>query len=426
MTRRRFQVLLVTTVTAYLDVHQCSSMGLTEDERLSVLTMYNIARLKAARGIYFPGNKLPTAKNMRALTWDCELENLAEKAVFSCPDAETPRKDYAQHFRHMIANVPDKVSALEPIVQPTEDPSEGFTTESSSVVYNGNSIYRSYANLMRSSTTKMGCSVRVCEGKGVLVQTGICLFNTPEMEKGDKVYEVGKSCETAEECPNGDDVCIGRGLCYRNKFAKRALHLHNKRRSDLALGNVKDKSGKNFPTTALMSAMEISFNLEAQALKKARNWEHDPTGFSSHQYSPNDVWTSRIVVQNAVDEIDALEQALKTWWNQRKLVDDQVKKKLFENAFLQPAVMEFAQMAYGDNNVVGCAADKRGNQYNVVCQYYVGPCGSKLEDCYAPLYVPGPKCQQCYSTGRPCSQGMCPGLYGGSYLVFTDMIRFFT
>ncbi|WKX95890.1 hypothetical protein Q1695_012391 [Nippostrongylus brasiliensis] len=294
-------------------------MGLTEDERLSVLTMYNIARLKAARGIYFPGNKLPTAKNMRALTWDCELENLAEKAVYACPDAETPRKDYAQHFRHMIANVPDKVSALEPIVQPTEDPSGGFTTESSSVVYNGNSIYRSYANIMRSSTIKMGCSVQVCEGKGVLVQTGICLFNTPEMEKGEKVYEVGKSCETAEECPNGDDVCVGRGLCYRNKFARRALHLHNKRRSDLAFGNVKDKSGKNFPTTALMSAM-----------------------------------------------------ALKTWWNQRKLVDDQVKKKLFENAFLQPAVGEFAQMAYDNNNLVGCAADKRGNQYNVVCQYYTG------------------------------------------------------
>ncbi|WKX94575.1 hypothetical protein Q1695_011673 [Nippostrongylus brasiliensis] len=109
----------------------------------------------------------------------------------------------------MMASIPNKLSSLEPIVQPTEDPSGGFTTQSSSVVYNGNPIYKDYAN------------------------------------------------------------------------------------------------------------------------------------------------------------------ALKTWWNQRKLVDDQVKKVLFENAFIQPAVMEFVQMATGQNSLVGCAADKRGNQYNVVCQYHV-------------------------------------------------------
>ncbi|VDL62329.1 unnamed protein product [Nippostrongylus brasiliensis] len=365
-------VFIVTAVTADPNVYQCSGLGMTPEERQSVLTMYNIARLKAATGTYFrSGTKLPTAKNMRALTWDCELEKLAKEAASSCSDKQRPTKDHAQHFRYMLPSIPNKLSVLEPTVQPTEDPSGGFTTQSSSVVYNGNPIYKNYANIMRSDTSKMGCSVRVCARDGVAVQTGVCVFDTPEMEKGGKVYEVGKPCETSEECPNGDDVCVGQALCYRNKFAKRSLYLHNKRRSELALGNVKYKSGKNFETASLMREMALSFNLEAQALKAAVNWERDPTGWSSHLYSPYDTWTSRIVIQNAVDEIDALEQALKTWWNQRKLVDDQVKKVLFENAFKQPTVMEFVQMATGQNSLVGCAADKRGNQYNVVCQYHV-------------------------------------------------------
>ncbi|WKX94580.1 hypothetical protein Q1695_011675 [Nippostrongylus brasiliensis] len=172
-------VFIVTTVTADPNVYQCSGLGMTPDERQSVLTMYNIARLKAASGTYFrSGTKLPTAKNMRALTWDCELEKLAEEAAYSCSDKQRPTAGYAQHFRHMLASIPNKVSALEPTVQPTEDPSGGFTTQSSSVVYNGNPIYKNYANIMRSDTSKIGCSVRVCARNGVAVQTGVCLFDT--------------------------------------------------------------------------------------------------------------------------------------------------------------------------------------------------------------------------------------------------------
>ncbi|VDL80240.1 unnamed protein product [Nippostrongylus brasiliensis] len=314
-------VFIVTAVTADTNVYQCSGSTMTPDERQSVLTSYNIARLKAARGFYFrTGTKLPTAKNMRALTWDCELEKLAEKSALTCDDRPLPVAYYANNFRYMQASIPNKLSALEPTVQPTEDPSGGFTTQSSSVVYNGNPIYKDYANIMRSDTSKIGCSVRVCANDGVTVQTGVCVFDTP---------------------------------------------------SELALGNVKYKSGKNFESAMLMYEMALSLDLEAQALKAALNWERDPTGWSKHLYAPYDTWTSRIVIQNAVDEIDALEQALKTWWNQRKLVDDQVKKVLFENAFMQPAVMEFVQMATAGNDFVGCAADKRGNQYNVVCKYDV-------------------------------------------------------
>ncbi|WKX94570.1 hypothetical protein Q1695_011670 [Nippostrongylus brasiliensis] len=418
-------VFIVTAVTADPNVYQCSGSTMTPDERQSVLTMYNIARLKAARGFYFrTGTKLPTAKNMRALTWDCELEKLAEKSVHPCGDRPIPVAYYANNFRYMRASIPNKLSALEPPVQPTEDPSGGFTTQSSSVVYNGNPIYKNYANIMRSDTKKIGCSVRVCAADGVTVQAGVCVFDAPEMEKGGKVYEVGKPCQTSEECPHGDDVCVGLALCYRNKFAKRSLHLHNKRRSELALGNVKYKSGKNFETAMLMYEMALSFDLEAKALKAALNWERDPTGWSSQpKFSSNYIWTSRIVIENAVDEIDALEQALKTWWNQRKLVDDHMKKVLLEEcAFTQPAVMEFVQMATAQNDFVGCAADKRGNQYNVVCKYYVSIPAPTPEESPVVLYFPGEPClSPCYNTNRKCSKGMCPALDGHTYLVFTHM-----
>ncbi|VDL62331.1 unnamed protein product [Nippostrongylus brasiliensis] len=412
---------MVIAVTADPNVYQCSGLGMTPEERQSVLTMYNIARGKTATGTYFrTGTKLPTAKNMRALTWDCELEKLAEKSALTCDDRPLPVPYYAYNFRFMLASIPNKLSALEPAVQPTEDPSGGFTTQSSSVVYNGNPIYKNYANIMRSDTSKIGCSVRVCGRRGVIVQIGVCVFDTPEMEKGGKVYEVGKPCQTSEECPHGDDVCVGQALCYRNKFAKRSLHLHNKRRSELALGNVKYKSGKNFETASLMLELALSFDLEAQALKAALNWERDPTGWSSHLYSVYDTWTSRIVIENAVDEIDALEQALKTWWNQRKLVDDQVKKVLFENAFIQPAVMEFVQMATGQNSLVGCAADKRGNQYNVVCQYHVGIGAPTPEESFMPLYFIGKPCLAPCDDNRKCSKGMCPSLSSRTYRIFTN------
>ncbi|WKX94568.1 hypothetical protein Q1695_011670 [Nippostrongylus brasiliensis] len=314
-------VFIVTAVTADPNVYQCSGSTMTPDERQSVLTMYNIARLKAARGFYFrTGTKLPTAKNMRALTWDCELEKLAEKSVHPCGDRPIPVAYYANNFRYMRASIPNKLSALEPPVQPTEDPSGGFTTQSSSVVYNGNPIYKNYANIMRSDTKKIGCSVRVCAADGVTVQAGVCVFDAPEMEKGGKVYEVGKPCQTSEECPHGDD-------------------------------------------------------------------------------------------------------ALKTWWNQRKLVDDHMKKVLLEEcAFTQPAVMEFVQMATAQNDFVGCAADKRGNQYNVVCKYYVSIPAPTPEESPVVLYFPGEPClSPCYNTNRKCSKGMCPALDGHTYLVFTHM-----
>ncbi|WKX94569.1 hypothetical protein Q1695_011670 [Nippostrongylus brasiliensis] len=255
-------VFIVTAVTADPNVYQCSGSTMTPDERQSVLTMYNIARLKAARGFYFrTGTKLPTAKNMRALTWDCELEKLAEKSVHPCGDRPIPVAYYANNFRYMRASIPNKLSALEPPVQPTEDPSGGFTTQSSSVVYNGNPIYKNYAN------------------------------------------------------------------------------------------------------------------------------------------------------------------ALKTWWNQRKLVDDHMKKVLLEEcAFTQPAVMEFVQMATAQNDFVGCAADKRGNQYNVVCKYYVSIPAPTPEESPVVLYFPGEPClSPCYNTNRKCSKGMCPALDGHTYLVFTHM-----
>ncbi|WKX94579.1 hypothetical protein Q1695_011676 [Nippostrongylus brasiliensis] len=250
---------MVIAVTADPNVYQCSGLGMTPEERQSVLTMYNIARGKTATGTYFrTGTKLPTAKNMRALTWDCELEKLAEKSALTCDDRPLPVPYYAYNFRFMLASIPNKLSALEPAVQPTEDPSGGFTTQSSSVVYNGNPIYKNYAN------------------------------------------------------------------------------------------------------------------------------------------------------------------ALKTWWNQRKLVDDQVKKVLFENAFIQPAVMEFVQMATGQNSLVGCAADKRGNQYNVVCQYHVGIGAPTPEESFMPLYFIGKPCLAPCDDNRKCSKGMCPSLSSRSYRIFTN------
>ncbi|VDL73163.1 unnamed protein product [Nippostrongylus brasiliensis] len=243
------------------------------------------------------------------------------------------------------------------------------------------------------------------------------------MQNGDKVYEIGFPCETDEDCALEDDICVGLGLCYTNKLMKTAIRKHNKHRSELALGKVKNKMDNHFPTAGEMYEMTISLEYEAMALRSAQDWQKDPTGMSGTFYKyTNDTWASRIVIDDATDEVDAMEKAMKIWWKNRKLVDDEDMKVLFEeHCYSNRDLNPFVVMAKWSNSLMGCAVDKRKKKYNVVCYYEVGRSASYFEK--LPLYVPGKPCERrCHNnkSSRYCSKGLCPSYAAPGIRVWSD------
>ncbi|WKX94050.1 hypothetical protein Q1695_011366 [Nippostrongylus brasiliensis] len=206
------------------------------------------------------------------------------------------------------------------------------------------------------------------------------------------------------------------------------MQIHNKHRSDLALGKVKNKMGNYFPTSIREYEMALSLELEKKALEYARDWEHDNTGWKKgpwHYYC-NDTWVSSTVINNAADDVDALEKAIKIWWKDRKLVDDEDMKVMFnENCYRNEATRRFVMIARGYNSLMGCAVDKKKNQHNVVCVYETS-CSAESVAFYQPLYEMGEPCgaTTCFNqaSSRFCSRGLCASYAEASVRVFSNEI----
>ncbi|CAJ0602051.1 unnamed protein product [Cylicocyclus nassatus] len=182
----------------------CADGGFLWNETRQILTLINDKRSQLARGMVpsevGTGPLLPKAKDMFSLGWNCSLEKQAADAITWCPTlSPSDGQGYAffqDYFYDETFDVPLRALLNSPDI-PLSEASDGAIF-SPPHEYQDNR-YKSYANLMRSSATQIGCAWARCVYIGTYIL--YCITDAPDVEKGQLVYERGSGiCDCSYGC----------------------------------------------------------------------------------------------------------------------------------------------------------------------------------------------------------------------------------
>ncbi|KAL6736025.1 hypothetical protein Aduo_006419 [Ancylostoma duodenale] len=141
--------------------------------------------------------KLPTAKNMYELNWDCELEKLAEEiAENEDYDLESiqPHSANIDHRSHCTNHAMDYHMVFCKSLQRWNYEVSEFVQTSPENLYSDDSLEH-FANMAHGNNTKVGCSY-YRKGRAV---TFVCVYDiAPEWDQ--PIYELGPKCVEDEDC----------------------------------------------------------------------------------------------------------------------------------------------------------------------------------------------------------------------------------
>ncbi|KAL6732244.1 hypothetical protein Aduo_003024 [Ancylostoma duodenale] len=166
------------------------------------------------------GKPLPKGKTMNALKWSCDLEKQAKAALnpkCTSDQPKTPAKKTGVFYRMDIDwEEPELTSAAWAWTKEIDESAVSSNAISNKAVTFKDSALREYLNLMRSSTTKIGCAEVLCKENGMNKYRAFCLTDKPPLKDNEVVYEAGKGgCDKGEKCPNG--FTCKKGLCAKSK-----------------------------------------------------------------------------------------------------------------------------------------------------------------------------------------------------------------
>ncbi|VDP12145.1 unnamed protein product [Heligmosomoides polygyrus] len=285
-----------------------SNNGVTDTARQAALDAINQYRRTAVNGLMqngaTAGTYLPHGSNMYMLDWDCNLEALAEVMVPN--DCSAPTAGLPNYVDTVFTQGVDSWPAL------LQTAANEFATPAvgDPVVYEGPNNAALPAdvlplgNMIRGSTTKVGCTAKMCTAQAVLV----CLYDQPDLAQGDTVYEAGtgvcQNSTAATLCTTyPPPTCdIYTGLCVKTDVSTTTTpsatttpsslavfpgsaggtggantrcpqnpqmtddlrylfrDMHNYRRSETALGRTIKNTGNYLPTSSNMQYMVIDLS----------------------------------------------------------------------------------------------------------------------------------------------------------------------
>ncbi|CAJ0601531.1 unnamed protein product [Cylicocyclus nassatus] len=456
---------------------KCPDGTMTENEvDCQILTMINTRRSQLATGTQYNGFKgsvtsgvqpteLPSAQNMRKLTWSCDLEQQAkthvDELVSACEvaddenvEANVLMNDYEYFDADLSTRLWQKLSAIDN--QNLTGVGESSVTFAGSADFVNEIPLKAYAILMNSEAKEVGCSQGQCTSGEQPIYYIYCLTDKGDMSPGDKIYDVGKNdkgcnCEAPLTC-DSSGLCIepanttqaptvttsaavtsGAGSlapetttllslaefpgsssaepstwCSFGEISDTMrMHMqdtHNFRRSTLALGQITDNTGATLPAATNMNYLHWNCTLEEQAHNFLRSC---PT--EGYQRPSDDLpaqnFYRQTITSNEPTWRDMNKKTVTEWWKPVRKVAGPGQSAKFLAQHSGSSIRSYTLMGWAESHQMGCSIARCGSDWVEACLYY--PPGNKPG---ALQYKPGKACSECNTLGQgPCqaSLGLC-------------------
>ncbi|KAK6758128.1 hypothetical protein RB195_015756 [Necator americanus] len=393
---------------------KCQNSLISDQWRKGILELINGFRRTVAKGQQLgkDGAKLPSAKKMNQLTWDCNIEAEAQAAAATCPTSLTTAQlptfqdtayklGYITATKTIKANSCDATKTAKDLL--TEQWNTAVANQPDENVIKGEKVFSQLAN---EEMDAFACTYQICHFNHFRpAAAGAPVY---EKETGTK-YCTDRDCKCVDAlCQKrvkpavfkstsfcGTKACTGK---FSDTFRRTALEMHNYYRRLLATGWA--KSGENYAKPATkMIELQYDKALEDKAIAKIKN-----CASSLNSDVGANFWSKDVTATSNIGE-DGIEKAVASWWKSfenKGFGDDRKNKK---------SVISAANIAYDGATKVGCAIDvgdaclKLGKLY-IMCMYDNSP------DVGDVIYEAGNKaCAKCGSTGTTpvCSPigGLC-------------------
>ncbi|EPB76064.1 SCP-like protein [Ancylostoma ceylanicum] len=352
-------------------------MALKDDERKAFLDYHNERRKEISDGVaanYV--EKLPSARNMYMLKYDCNMEKELAKELDKCSAQVTFTNGYGQNIAKYtndkfiaIADMKDKIKTA---METWYNPVLYYGLRNRDNIVSDARLY-SFANMVYAKTLRIGCAYKECNSKKELYVS--CIYNLIGGFPNNVLYESGTPCKKHTDCTTySPSTCDkAKGLCNYSGRPPRP--------DGVVCFKIYDCATE---TEAIKYASTCS-------LKKSP--EGDRPGFGENVFI--------YPVPNA-DPIPAFEAATESWWSQvsAAVIKSDVK---FDRSLRDKAVDQrgFTQMAWAKSVKIGCAIQTCDQSSFVVCRY--SPGGNILNE---QIYQPGQVCGGCMASCN-ITQGLC-------------------
>ncbi|EPB69992.1 SCP-like protein [Ancylostoma ceylanicum] len=322
-------------VFSYEDLHSFAAFGcdgkISDVMRRKILDFHNQARVKLANGQEKnKTGRLPSAKNMYKLSWDCELEKKAQAAIANCPEDLSDLQGYGTNFGKMYYcpkyPKPSEVLVMNELSRWWNEARKYGLTDSKNryIKEDMQGSMEEWANMANGKNTKIGCSYNKIRSSTVF----LCAYDD-NAEKDEKViYESGKPCKKDQDCTTYQgSKCGGSGLClgtpepgYKQKeealeracndktgmneeIRKHLLDSYNKYRSRVARGLEPDAAGGNAPKAEQMLKMIYDCPTEKVAFKLAKKCPSATRKIYSHNWNMHKASNRSMSDEAAADEM---------------------------------------------------------------------------------------------------------------------------
>ncbi|CAJ0591945.1 unnamed protein product [Cylicocyclus nassatus] len=389
----------------------CSNSTMSDTYRRIFLDYHNRKRLDVALGRE-PNlhGMLNSAREMYFLEWDCDLEDKAHIAT-DCPGFVPRYLNIAvNHMKMAYLNgtIPDFISVLYEVLEHWWGKGRNFGVDSNNIYH---SSMDSFGKMVFSDTTKLGCSYQLCFNDGQAWINFICLYNAIPREN-EPLWETGKPCTANLACTYPRSLCVN-GMCVMgdveddnsNNMCSNSpgmtdsirqifLNVHNLYRSRIARGLEKTAAGNKAPTARRMYRLNWNCELEKRAMDSARK-----CNYGMAEQPKESLFYSTNIIGNLtnLDKMRAAKRACRMFW-------DQLRQRAFVRVnFWSGAYRNYANMAIGENKLLGCAINTCSTFTVISCHYLYQKRINETET--VPLYEVGKPCDSCLST---CKDGLCP------------------
>ncbi|KAI1698736.1 cysteine-rich secretory protein family domain-containing protein [Ditylenchus destructor] len=364
------------------------------------------------------GTYLPSGSSIYGLTYNQQLETLAQNQVVKCTPEKgatyEERNGTGQIYYYTYGSVNNNSLALQYAMQWWwgQLADKGFYTPN--LVFANEDFQKTtgWANMAWETVREVGCGVAQCPGRTDLNPEGITLIacnygpSGAQLSVNKPIYKSGTPCTKTSGCVNTPaSTCdVESSLCFvggvpatkslSDADRKVVISVHNGYRSTLAKGKAKNSDGTYLPSGSSIYGLTYNQQLETLAQNQVVKCTPEKGATYEERNGTGQIYyyTYGSVNNNSL----ALQYAMQWWWGQLADKGFYTPNLVFANEDFQKTT-GWANMAWETVREVGCGVARCPGRTDInpegitliACNY--GPSGAQLS-VNKPVYKSGPPC----------------------------------